>query len=54
MKKTNDKTEKAIIHIDKTLTSIHDMFNDLNMKLCHIIKERKHFLNMSSGNYFES
>jgi hypothetical protein len=51
---TKDKLEtkvmKAVIHIDKTLGSIRDILNDLSMKLCYIIKDKRNYYDMLNGN----
>ena len=44
------KVKKAIINIDKTLTNVNIVLNDLGMKLCHIIKEKRNYYDMLRGN----
>lgn len=48
--KLDTKAIKAIIHIDKTLSSISDVLNDLSMKLCYIIKDKQSYYDMTHGN----
>ena len=53
---TKDKLEtkvmKAVIHIDKTLSSINDILNDLGTKLCYIIKDKRNYYDMLHGDDF--
>jgi hypothetical protein len=48
--KLETKAMKAVIHIDKTLSSISDVLNDLSMKLCYIIKDKRNYYDMLHGN----
>ena len=41
---------KAVINIDKTLANISNVLNDLGMKLCHIIKDKRSYYDMLRGN----
>ena len=52
MPKNNLETKvlKAIINIDKTLTKINNILNDLGMKLCYIIKDKRNYYDMLRGN----
>ena len=52
MPKDNLKTKalKAVINIDKNLNDINNALNDLGMKLCHIIKDKRSYNDMLRGN----
>ena len=44
------RAKKAVINIDKTLTNISNVLNDLGLKLCHIIKDKRSYYDMLRGN----
>ena len=48
------RAKKSVLKIDKKITDIKNLLHDLNMKLCHIIKDKRNYNNMMRGNdYFK-
>jgi len=48
------KVKKAIINIDKNIALITNTLQDLSMKLCYIIKDKRSYYDMLHGNdYFK-
>ena len=37
------RSKKAVLKIEKRITDISNVLNDLNLKLCHIIKSQKDY-----------
>jgi hypothetical protein len=50
--KLETKALKAVVSIDNKITDITNILRDLSMKLCYIIKDKKHFYDdISHNNY---
>jgi len=52
MKKEDLETraKKSVLKIEKKITDINNVLNDLSMKLCHIIKSQKDFYSLTRRN----
>ena len=44
------RAKKAVLKIEKKITDINNVLNDLSMKLCHIIKSQKDYFSLSRRN----
>ena len=44
------RAKKAVLKIEKKITNINNILNDLSMKLCHIIKSQKEFYSLTKRN----
>jgi len=44
------KAQKAVLKIEKKVTDLYNLLNDLNLKLCHIIQSRRSYYDMLEGN----
>jgi len=43
------KADKAVLRIEKKVVDIDNVLRDLSMKLCHVIKYKGNYYNMSEG-----
>jgi hypothetical protein len=50
--KLEKKLEKTVVSIEKSVKGIYDILNDLSLKLCHIIKDRRSYYDMLGDNEF--
>lgn len=48
------KVRKAILKMEKEVIDINNLLKDLNMKLSHIIKDKRSYYDMLRGNGYTS
>lgn len=46
------KVRKAVLKIEKKVSGINNVLNDLSMKVCHLIKRKMDFYNYQERNNY--
>jgi len=52
-KNLEERTGKAILNIEKRITSIYNALSDLNLTMLHLIESKRDYYSVSENGYYQ-